>query len=379
MTLAAKPKVVVGMSGGVDSSMTAALLKEEGYDVIGVTMQIWEATGPEAEGGCCSNSAIDDARRVAFILGIPHYVMNFRSYFKETVVDYFTQSYLQGETPNPCLACNKHVKFGELLRKARGLGAEFIATGHYAQVLRDPSSERFLLSKSADERKDQTYALYMLTQEQLEHTLFPLADYQKEHVREMARERGLGVGDKPESQEICFIPNDDYASFLRERSEVPIKPGDFVDLAGNKLGRHEGIINFTVGQRKGLGVTFGKPMYVVGLNPERNEVILGEDQDVYTDTLWAVDLNWISIPDLKEPLKVKAKIRYNSFGAEATIFPGEIGSGYCVKVCFDEPQRAVTPGQAVVFYQGNLVVGGGKIISDPRTSLSESWRYMHKV
>ncbi|AFQ42981.1 tRNA 2-thiouridine(34) synthase MnmA [Desulfosporosinus meridiei] len=366
MTLAAKPKVVVGMSGGVDSSMAAALLKEEGYDVIGVTLQIWDPTGPEVEGGCCSNSAIDDARRVAFILGIPHYVMNFRSYFKETVVDYFTQSYFYGETPNPCLACNRHVKFGEMLRKARGLGAEFIATGHYAQVLRDPNSERFLLSRSADQRKDQTYALYMLTQEQLKHTLFPLADYKKEHIREMARERGLGVGDKPESQEICFIPDDDYASFLKERSEIPIKPGDFVDLAGKKLGRHEGIIHFTVGQRKGLGVTFGKPMFVVGLNPERNEVVLGEDKDVFTDTLWAEDLNWISIPELTEPIKVHAKIRYNSSGAPATIIPGEIGSGYGVMVQFDEPQRAVTPGQAVVFYQGNLVVGGGKIISDPR-------------
>ncbi|KGK91599.1 thiouridylase [Desulfosporosinus sp. HMP52] len=366
MTLATKPKVVVGMSGGVDSSMAAALLKEEGYEVIGVTLQIWDPTGPEVEGGCCSNSAIDDARRVAFILGIPHYVMNFRSYFKETVVDYFTQSYLYGETPNPCLACNRHVKFGEMLRKARGLGAEFIATGHYAQVLRDPSSERFLLSRSADQRKDQTYALYMLTQDQLKHTLFPLAEYKKEHIREMARERGLGVGDKPESQEICFIPDDDYASFLKERSEVPIKPGDFVDLAGKKLGRHEGIIHFTVGQRKGLGVTFGKPMFVVGLNPERNEVVLGEDKDVFTDTLWAEDLNWISIPELTEPIKVHAKIRYNSSGATATIIPGEIGSGYGVMVQFDEPQRAVTPGQAVVFYQGNLVVGGGKIISDPR-------------
>lgn len=366
MGLTTKPKVVVGMSGGVDSSIAAALLVEKGYDVIGVTLQIWESTGPEVEGGCCSNSAIDDARRVAFVLGIPHYVMNFRSYFEETVVDYFTQSYLAGETPNPCLACNKHVKFGEMLRKARGLGADYIATGHYAHVLRDPVTERFLLGKGTDERKDQTYALYMLTQDQLAHTLFPLADYPKEQIRAMARDRGLGVGDKPDSQEICFIPNDDYSAFVRKRSEVPIKPGYFVDLSGKSLGRHEGIINFTVGQRKGLGVTFGKPMYVVGLNPERNEVILGEDRDVYTDTLWAIDLNWISIPDLKEPLRVKAKIRYNSLGANATVYPEEIGVGNGVKVHFDEPQRAVTPGQAVVFYHENLVVGGGIIISDPR-------------
>ncbi|KGP74934.1 thiouridylase [Desulfosporosinus sp. Tol-M] len=361
-----KPKVVVGMSGGVDSSMAAALLQEEGYDVIGITLQIWKSGGPEAEGGCCSNSAIDDARRVAFILGIPHYVMNFRSYFEESVVDYFTQSYLAGETPNPCLACNKHVKFGEMLRKARGLGAEYIATGHYAQVLRDPDRERFLLSKSSDPRKDQTYALYMLTQEQLAQTLFPLAEYSKEQVRKMADERGLGVGNKPDSQEICFVPNDDYAFFVRERTGELVKPGHFVDLQGKSLGMHQGIIHYTVGQRKGLGVTFGKPMYVVGLNPESNEVVLGDNSDVFTDTLWAIDLNWISIPYLKEPLKVEAKIRYNSAGVQATIYPGERGADHEVTVRFEEPQRAVTPGQAVVFYQGNLVVGGGIINSDPR-------------
>ncbi|MDR3598990.1 MAG: tRNA 2-thiouridine(34) synthase MnmA [Desulfosporosinus sp.] len=366
MALITKPKVVVGMSGGVDSSMAAALLQEQGYDVIGITLQIWESEGPEVEGGCCAVSAIDDARRVAFLLGIPHYVLNFRKYFGETVVDYFIKSYLRGETPNPCLACNKYVKFGEMLRKARGLGAEFIATGHYAQVLWDPDQERFLLSKGADARKDQSYALHMLTQEQLAHTLFPLGDYPKEQIRQMARERGLGVGDKPDSQEICFIPNDDYASFVRKQSEELIKPGCFVDLAGNKLGRHQGIISYTVGQRKGLGVTFGRPMFVVGLNPQSNEVVLGEDPDVYTDTLWANDLNWISIVDLREPIEVEAKIRYNSAGAHATVYPGESGADYGVIVRFDKPQRAVTPGQAVVFYQGSLVVGGGTIISDPR-------------
>lgn len=366
MTQTTKPKVVVGMSGGVDSSMAAALLQEEGYDVIGITLQVWEATGPEVEGGCCSNSAIDDARRVAFILGIPHYVMNFRSYFEETVVDYFAQSYLAGETPNPCLACNKYVKFGEMLRKARGLGAEYIATGHYAQVSRDTASERFLLSNSVDTRKDQTYALYMLTQDQLAHTLFPLANYPKDQIRQMANERGLGVGNKPDSQEICFVPDDDYASFVRKRPGVLIKPGNFVDLHGNYLGRHQGIIHYTVGQRKGLGITFGKPMFVVGLNSDSNEVVLGENSDVFTDTLWAIDLNWVSIPSLNEPLRVEAKIRYNSAGVAATIYPGEKGAEHEVMVRFDEPQRAVTPGQAVVFYQGNTVVGGGTIISDPR-------------
>lgn len=361
-----KPKVVVGMSGGVDSSMAAALLLEEGYDVIGVTLQIWESSGAEIEGGCCTLSAIDDARRVAFLLGIPHYVLNFRSYFEETVVNYFTDAYLAGETPNPCNACNKHVKFGEMLRKARGLGAEFIATGHYAKISYEPKSERMLLSKGIDEQKDQTYALYMLTQDQLAHTLFPLAGYKKERIREMARERGLGVGNKPDSQEICFIPDDDYAAFVRNRSKVPINPGNFVDMQGNHIGKHQGIVNFTIGQRKGLGVTFGKPMFVVGLNRERDEVVLGEDLDVYTDTLWAIETNWISIADLVEPLKVEAKIRYQAKGATATVYPGEAGGDFSVMVRFDKPQRAITPGQAIVFYQEDIVVGGGRIISDPR-------------
>lgn len=384
MTLSDKPKVVVGMSGGVDSSMAAALLQEEGYDVIGVTMQIWKAAGPEVEGGCCSISAIDDARRVAFQLGIPHYVLNFRSYFEETVVNYFTESYLTGYTPNPCLACNRYVKFGELLRKARGLGAEYIATGHYAQVLRDPDSGRFLLSKGADETKDQTYALYMLTQEQLAHTLFPLGEYSKDHIRHMARERGLvGVADKPDSQEICFVPDNDYASFVQERVGQKTIPGNFVDQEGRVLGQHRGLIHYTIGQRKGLGVTFGKPMFVIGLNPERNEVVLGEDPEVYTKTLWATDLNLISISELTEPLQVEGKIRYKAQPAPAIVYPPEEERGIglppidaaemrsLVKVVFDSPQRAVTPGQAIVFYQGDIVVGGGKIVSDPRGVLKK--------
>lgn len=366
MVQTGKPKVVVGMSGGVDSSMAVAILQEEGYDVIGITMKLWQAAGPEAEDGCCANSAVDDARRVAFILGIPHYVLNFRSYFKETVVDYFTRSYLAGETPNPCLVCNKYVKFGEMLRKARGLGAAYIATGHYAQISRDQESGRFFLKKGLDPGKDQTYALYTLTQEQLAQVLFPLAKYTKEQVRQMARERGLGVGNKADSQEICFIPDNDYASFVRESSGHLVRPGNFVDLQGNILGKHQGIIHYTVGQRKGLGMSFGKPMFVAGLNPESNEVVLGENGDLFTRTLWAADLNWIAISSLKEPLAVEAKIRYNAAGAKATIYPGESGAGREVKICFAEPQRAVTPGQAVVFYRGDVVVGGGVIISDPR-------------
>jgi tRNA-specific 2-thiouridylase len=315
MTITKKPKVVVGMSGGVDSSMAAALLKEEGYDVIGVTLQIWPSGGPDDEGGCCSISAIDDARRVAFQLGIPHYVLNFRSIFEENVISYFTESYLSGETPNPCLMCNRIVRWGEFLRKARSLGAEYIATGHYAQVSRDPGSGRFLMSRPADAWKDQTYMLYTLTQEQLEHTLFPLAEYKKERRREMAAERGLiRVARKPDSQEICFIANDDYVSFIRKRSEGQgrIMPGNFVDKQGRILGKHEGLVNYTVGQRKGLGITFGKPMFVIGFNVDRNEVVLGEAPEVYSESLLATDLNWIAIPDLQEPITVEAKIRYKA-------------------------------------------------------------------
>lgn len=373
MTLTEKKKVVVGMSGGVDSSMAAALLKEEGYEVIGITLQTMPSGGPDDVGGCCSITAIDDARRVAHQLGIPHYVLNFRSIFEENVIDYFTSAYLSGETPNPCTMCNRVVRWGEFLRKAQGLGADYLATGHYAKVLQDPQSGRYLMSRPEDTWKDQTYMLYTLTQDQLKHTIFPLADYKKEHIREMAAERGLiRVSRKPDSQEICFIPDDDYVSFIRERSPEKIKPGHFVDRQGNILGRHQGLVNYTVGQRKGLGVTFGKPMFVIGFNVERDEVVLGEDQEVFAPSLLATDLNWIAIPELQGPLDVQAKIRYKAPLAPAKIIPlqepekipGAIGS--VVRVEFEKPQRAITPGQAVVFYQRDLVVGGGKIITDPR-------------
>ncbi|NMA70288.1 MAG: tRNA 2-thiouridine(34) synthase MnmA [Desulfitobacterium sp.] len=377
MTLTEKKKVVVGMSGGVDSSIAAALLKEAGYEVIGITLQIWPSGGPDVEGGCCSISAIDDARRVAHQLGIPHYVLNFRDIFQEKVIDYFTSSYLKGETPNPCIMCNRKVRWEDFLRKSRSLGADYFATGHYVKVSYDQDRKRYLLSRPVDTWKDQSYMLYNLTQEQLSYTLFPLADYKKEEIREMAAERGLlRVSRKPDSQEICFIPDNDYIGYLREHVPDQIKPGNFVDKEGNILGRHQGLVNYTVGQRKGLGVTFGKPMFVVGFNVERNEVVLGEDPDVYSSSLLATDLNWIAIADLNEPMKVEAKIRYKAPMAPAKIYPlknpetipGAIGK--VVKVEFDTPQRAITPGQAVVFYQGDIVIGGGKIITDPRGKLS---------
>ncbi|MDR3288082.1 MAG: tRNA 2-thiouridine(34) synthase MnmA [Peptococcaceae bacterium] len=369
-----KKKVVVGMSGGVDSSMTAALLQEEGYEVIGITMQVWKADGEEDRGGCCTLSEIEDARRVAYQLGIPHYVLNFRSYFKKYVVDYFIDSYLRGETPNPCLACNRYVKFDELLRRARGLGAEYIATGHYAKIWRDPDSGRYLLGKGLDDRKDQTYVLYTLTQEQMPYIRLPLGDYRKETVRAMAKERGLtGVANKPDSQEICFVPDQDYAGFIRKNTAEPIISGNFVDSGGTVLGRHQGLIYYTVGQRKGLGITFGKPMFVIGLNARRNEVVLGEAEQTYSRTLWAEDIHWLALPALTEPLAVKAKIRYKAPEAAAVISPDSLtpcgqsaaSSPERLKVVFEEPQRAVTPGQAVVFYQEDRVLGGGKIIADP--------------
>ncbi|MBP2642300.1 MAG: tRNA-specific 2-thiouridylase mnmA [Firmicutes bacterium] len=354
-----KPRVVVAMSGGVDSSLTAALLVRQGYDVIGATMQIWNSERQdEDERGCCSLTAVGDARRVADTLGIPYYVLNFRDMFQKTVVDYFIREYTAGRTPNPCVACNRYVKFDGLLQKALALGAEFVATGHYARIDFDTDNDRYTLRKGIDTTKDQSYALYNLTQRTLKHFLMPLGGFTKVETRKMARELGLAVAEKPDSQEICFVPNDDYKKFLEEKAPKSMKPGDMVDTAGNIIGRHRGLPLYTVGQRKGLGLAAGKPLYVVGLDTARNRVIVGSNSEVFSRELIAEDLNFIAFEELSQPILALAKIRYGAKEALATITPLPGGQ---VSVKFNEPQRAITPGQAVVFYDGDVVLGGGTI------------------
>ncbi|MCC8060266.1 MAG: tRNA 2-thiouridine(34) synthase MnmA [Clostridiales bacterium] len=354
-------KVVIGMSGGVDSSVAAWLLKEQGYDVTGVTMQIWqdESEAQQQEnGGCCGLGAVEDARRVAWQLGIPYYVMNFKEDFRRAVIDYFAAEYLAGRTPNPCIACNRYVKWESLLKRSLDIGADYIATGHYARV-EQLANGRFALRRSATEVKDQTYALYNLTQEQLARTLMPIGAYTKDQIRSIAEQIGLTVAHKPDSQEICFIPDHDYARFIEEYTGVKPQPGHFVDRAGNILGEHRGITHYTVGQRKGLGLAFGHPVFVLEIRPEMNEVVLGEAEEVLTDRLVYGPVNWMSVNGLHgKTRQVRAKIRYNHRGADCEI--RELDDGM-VECRFAEPVRAVTPGQAAVFYDGEYVMGGGTI------------------
>lgn len=354
-------KVVVGMSGGVDSSVAAYLLKQQGYDVVGVTMQIWQDESHEEienKGGCCGLSAVDDARRVAAMLDIPYYVMNFKSEFKRDVIDYFVREYLAGRTPNPCIACNRYVKWESLLTRSIQIGADYIATGHYARICELPNG-RYAIRNSVTAKKDQTYALYNLTQDQLKRTLMPIGDYTKEEVRKIAEDIGLMVAGKPDSMEICFVPDNDYASFIEKETGVTSVPGDFVDVDGNVIGKHRGVIHYTVGQRKGLGIALGKPAFVVAIRPEQNQVVIGEDRDVYTERLYANNLNFMAVDDIPEPVHVKAKIRYSHEGAYCTVRKIDSNTIECI---FDQPVRAVTPGQAVVLYDGEYVLGGGTII-----------------
>ncbi|NLW55718.1 MAG: tRNA 2-thiouridine(34) synthase MnmA [Firmicutes bacterium] len=355
-----KTKVVVGMSGGVDSSVAAYLLQKEGYEVIGITMQIWpEDAPPDETGGCCGLTAVDDARHVCQLLGIPHYTINFREEFQRHVIDYFIAEYQAGRTPNPCIACNRYVKWESLLHKALQIGAEYIATGHYARITKDEATDRYLLKRAVTSVKDQTYALYNLTQYQLAHTLMPVGHYPKEEVRRIAEEIGLPVAAKPDSQEICFIPDHDYGRYIEEHTTDPIRPGNFLDQAGRILGQHKGIIHYTVGQRKGLGIAAEKPLYVLEIRPETNEIILGERTALLKDQVWADRLNFIPFARLEGSKRVTAKIRYNHQPAPCSI---EMVDESTVLCTFDEPQRAITPGQALVFYDDELVVGGGTII-----------------
>lgn len=351
-------RALIAMSGGVDSSVAALLMKERGFDCIGATMKLFnnEDIDLPRDHSCCSLEDAEDARSVAEVLGMPHYVFNFSDRFKETVIDRFISAYERGETPNPCIDCNRYLKFDKLYRRARELDYDCVATGHYARIVEEDG--RFLLKKAVDQSKDQSYVLYSLTPEQLSRTVFPLGDMLKFQVREIAEKNGFVNAKKHDSQDICFVQNGKYGDFIRTHSKRLPPEGDFVDLSGRVLGRHKGIYNYTVGQRRGLGLALPASMYVCGIDVDNNRVILGFDEDLFSTSLTAGEINLISVDSITEPMRVRAKVRYAHRESPATVI--QTGEDE-IKVEFDEPQRAITKGQAVVLYDGDTVVGGGVI------------------